>query len=88
MYQRPRQYASAQAARLTLGGLDPVLHRDQLLLELDVLLDEPAVGVLEQLLEVQDAFVAGKQLALGDAGLLLKRCVLVDKLGGGATRRA
>lgn len=65
----------------TLSGIDAVLHRDQLLLKLDVLLDEPPIGVLKELLEVHDALVAREQLALGDAGLLLERGVLVDELG-------
>lgn len=63
-----------------MSGFDSVLHGDQLLLELDVLLDQSTVGVLQQLLEVHDPLVSSQELAFGDAGLLLERRVLIDEL--------
>lgn len=55
-----------------MSGFDSVLHCDQLLLELDVLLDQSTVGVLQELLEVHDPLVASQELAFGDTGFLLE----------------
>ena len=54
----------------------------QLCLEFLVLYGQSPICVLQEGLEVLDTLVAGKQLALSDAGLFLQGRVLVDKLNG------
>lgn len=65
---------------LTARLVEPFLHRLQLRLELLVLQHQAAVGLLQKRLEVLYPLVAGQELALRDARLLLQGRVLVYEL--------
>ena len=75
-----RPEGAAQLISLTPCLIQTLLDGLQLHLELLVLHRQPAVGILEECLEVLYALVACEQLALRDAGLLLERRILVDEL--------
>ena len=75
-----RPEGAAQLISLTPCLIQTLLDGLQLHLELLVLHRQPAVGILEECLEVLYALVACEEFALRGPRLLLERRILVDKL--------